>query len=266
MKNILLLAHDDAGQEARLQAALDLARALDGHLVCLDVAQVPALAGDYFGAAEGALLEAEREREIANQARLADRLEGEDVPWELREATGDIPDCMIEEAGLADLVVVNRRLDEDAFPDMRAIASSVVLKAGKPVVAVAEDDRGFDVHGTALVAWNGSRPVMNAIVAAVPLLKLAGSVILFEIADGLRRAPAEDAARYLSRHGVHATVDRIDNRTTAPSDLIRDACASLQPGYCVMGAYGHAQLREAIFGGVTRSMLSDSPVPLVIAH
>ncbi len=48
MKNILLLVHDDEGQEARLQAALDLVRTLDGHLVCLDVTPFPVMAGDFY--------------------------------------------------------------------------------------------------------------------------------------------------------------------------------------------------------------------------
>lgn len=46
MKTLLLLVHDDAGQEARLQAALDLTRALDGHLTCVDIAPIPVFAGD----------------------------------------------------------------------------------------------------------------------------------------------------------------------------------------------------------------------------
>jgi hypothetical protein len=37
MKNILPLTHYDEGQEARLQAALDVAREVGGHLPCLDV-------------------------------------------------------------------------------------------------------------------------------------------------------------------------------------------------------------------------------------
>ena len=41
MKNILLLVHDDAGQEARFQAALDIGRAVEGHLSCLDVTVIP---------------------------------------------------------------------------------------------------------------------------------------------------------------------------------------------------------------------------------
>jgi hypothetical protein len=38
MKNVLLLVHDDPGQEARVQAALDVVRAIEGHLICLGVA------------------------------------------------------------------------------------------------------------------------------------------------------------------------------------------------------------------------------------
>jgi nucleotide-binding universal stress UspA family protein len=33
-----------------------------------------------------------------------------------------------------------------------------------------------------------------------------------------------------------------------------------------MGAYGHSRMREAVFGGVTRDLLRDSPLPLLLAH
>jgi nucleotide-binding universal stress UspA family protein len=33
-----------------------------------------------------------------------------------------------------------------------------------------------------------------------------------------------------------------------------------------MGGFGHSRVTEALFGGVTRKMLSASPVPLLIAH
>ncbi|MFC6586035.1 universal stress protein [Sulfitobacter pacificus] len=34
----------------------------------------------------------------------------------------------------------------------------------------------------------------------------------------------------------------------------------------VMGAYGRSRLREAIFGGTTRSILTDATVPVFMAH
>ena len=36
--------------------------------------------------------------------------------------------------------------------------------------------------------------------------------------------------------------------------------------YIVMGAYGHSPTVEAIFGGVTRSMLTNTKLPLLLAH
>jgi nucleotide-binding universal stress UspA family protein len=33
-----------------------------------------------------------------------------------------------------------------------------------------------------------------------------------------------------------------------------------------MGAYGHTRMRELVFGGVTRSMLEDTDLPIFIAH
>lgn len=33
-----------------------------------------------------------------------------------------------------------------------------------------------------------------------------------------------------------------------------------------MGAYGHSRLRERIFGGVTRSMLDEPRLPILMAR
>jgi nucleotide-binding universal stress UspA family protein len=34
----------------------------------------------------------------------------------------------------------------------------------------------------------------------------------------------------------------------------------------VMGAFVHTRFREAVLGGVTRSLLDDAPVPLFMSH
>jgi len=74
MKNILLLIHDDAGQEARVQAALDITRAVEGHLTCIDVTPYPLVAGDGFGFAETVVLLDERESETKNKSVIGGRL------------------------------------------------------------------------------------------------------------------------------------------------------------------------------------------------
>jgi nucleotide-binding universal stress UspA family protein len=269
MKNVLVLIHDDAGQEARLQAALDLTRALEGHLIALDVVYAPVMATDVLGVdMQLEILADARTRENEHCQRIKARLEREDVAWELVQTTGEIDDCLARNAGLADVIVVNRKLDDQLSPEMRGITSDVARKAHKLVVAVAENCPRFDAAGHAVVAWDGSQPSMSALTAAVPLLALAGSVNIVEIqSDG--PGSVHEAATYLSRHGIHAEVSlvaRFRDDGGSIAEMLDSICASEGAAYCVMGAYGHSPLREAFFGGTTRAMLGFSRVPLVLAH
>lgn len=268
MKNILLLVHDDAGQEARLQAALDITRGLDGHLTCIDVVQLPALIGAdaYSGAAQAMLIADEREREADNAAALKARLAHEDVSWNWKDATGELAQAVINAAETADLIVVNRDLDSISNLDMRGVAAKVATRSRQPIVAVPEHLPRFPVNGRALIAWDGSAAVTATMRACVPLLKLASAVHVFTVVDGAEGTDAEDAATYLSRHGIYPSIRRVEDGLTAPDRLIAEEARIWNADYCLMGAYNQGRLAEAIFGGVTRRMLKNSPLPLVMGH
>ena len=267
MKNVLLLIHDDPGQEARLQAALDLTRALGGHLSCLDVSILPMVVEDYVPVDGAALILAdERERESKNRARTTARLEPEDVPWDWTDVTGDLDQALRDAAGLADIIVINRRLDGSDYPDMRALAGDLLVKGDTPVLAVPEDARCFDAAGHALIAWDGSDEAQNALQAATPLLALAGEVTILEIDDGSLHIPATEAARYLSRHGIEPRIRRAVTTIASADEVLLADIRLLGAAYVVMGGYGHSRLTEALFGGVTRRMLAESPVPLLLAR
>jgi nucleotide-binding universal stress UspA family protein len=268
MKTVLLLLHDDKGQEARLQAALDLARALDGHLNCLDVTRYPVPDGFLGPDIQVALAEEERARETANAERIVQRLAIEDVPWSMTSMTGELADCVIAASGLSDVIVVNRKLDVGDTVGMLSTASTIALKTHKPVVAVSEQCRAFQAAGHAVVAWDGSQPAMAALTACVPLLARARTVNLVEI-QGDEPGTVHQAAAYLSRHDIHVEVDLIARPAEgggAIADILKQVCANQGAAYCVMGAYGHSPVREALFGGVTRTMLSTSDIPLVLVH
>ncbi|WP_404710387.1 universal stress protein [Sphingomonas sp. MMS24-J13] len=267
MKNILVLMHDDPGQEARLQAALDVTRALEGHLTCVDVAIMPILMGDFYsGAGEAMLLEDERTRESDNRAAIEARLAHEQISWNWIETTGAIAPSLVDQAGLADLIVVNRKLDAAPLPDMLAATSEVAVKAGKPILAVPDLSRGINLSGTALICWDGSPACDAALQAAIPLLRFAETVTLNTVDDGSIATPPEDAASYLSRHGISAVIRRETAAHGKAAALIFDAIHLLKADYVVMGGFGHGRLTEALFGGVSRAMLSGSPVPVFLAH
>lgn len=267
MKNILVLADDDSGREARLQAALDLGRATGGHVRLLSLAALYHFPDDTGGAMSALLFKDERERINAERARIEPRLADEEVGFDFIEAAGDAATELIRASELADLIVVNRALDDSRDGgDLRALTERVILKSGRPVLAVPQRPLGIDFLGEAMVAWDGSAQASAALRAAVPLLTLAGGVRLVEVDDGSLATPATEAATYLSRHGVHAEIDRRPAVDASAGYILLQAIEALRPSYLVMGAYGRSRLSEALFGGVSRRMLEECPIPLFLAH
>ncbi|WP_324827709.1 universal stress protein [Qipengyuania zhejiangensis] len=263
MKNILLLVHSDDGQEARLQVALDVTRALGGHLECLDVTAMPVMVPDYYGAgAEVVVLAELREQAEANRKRLEQRLAVEDIPWSIRTSFGTYVEAMTNASELADLMVVSSRR---AQPDRRAQPERLPLRARRPILAVPPECKGLDVAGRALIAWDGSQPCNEAVRAAVPLLARAQEVAVLEVNQSEGAFAMTDVAAYLSRHGISAElVER--NSDGSVAETILDHASHRASDYIVMGAYGKPRTAEAVFGGVTRTMLLESPIPLFVAH
>lgn len=265
MKNVLLLVHDDDGQEARLQAALDLVRAFNGHLSCVDVAVLPVVTGSFYDdGGASVLMKAECERESRNKAALVARLSHEDVSWDWVDVTNTLADAVIDAATLADIIVLNRKLDAFPYPDMRDIASRILTHAHRPVLAVPDALERF-AFDRALIAWDGQESVAATMRACVPLLALASEVEIFMAREGGEQTDPTEAAEYLSRHGIHATVRIVEEGPSDPDALIADECRRWHADYVVMGAYSRGRLMEA-FGGVTKRMLDNSAVPLVLGH
>ncbi len=265
MKTIVLLVHDDSGQEARFQVALDVCRAVGGHLACVDVAILPNNAGDMYGAT-AMLLADERQRESANRSHLEDRLRHEDVSWDWRDATGELAACLTDAASLADLIVVNRSLDDSIGLNMREVAAQILTSSDTPVLAVPDSAHALDVAGHAMIAWDGSEAAAAALRAAVPLLKLAEKVTILEVKEDSTASCDEDAALYLSRHGIAATIIVAPLPKGGAGSALLTEVRNRKPDYVVMGGYGHSRLREALWGGVSRAMLAESPVPLFLAR
>lgn len=266
MKNILLLVHEDQGQEARLQAALDLSRALMGHIQCADITALSLYPADPSGWSTGLALIEDRKVEADLRQRLETRLANETMSWDWAESIGDIAVCLENQSLLSDLVVVNCRRETFFADNRRGLIGDLAYNARCPVVAVPENAVGINLGGAAIVAWDGSPPAAAALREATPLLSLAPEVHLVSVGAVQAGPSVEDAAAYLSRHGLRPQVHLIDRGKTSPDEVLLRVAEDLRAGYCVMGAYGRGRLSEAVFGGVTRRMIEAAALPLVLDH
>ena len=78
--------------------------------------------------------------------------------------------------------------------------------------------------------------------------------------------PGADIAAYLAHHGVKTTVDRLPSGGKAIADVLKQHAIDVSADLIVMGGYGHSRMRERIFGGVTRSMLDEPRLPVLMAR
>jgi nucleotide-binding universal stress UspA family protein len=265
VKNILLLIHDDEGQEARFQAALDLARATEGHLTCVDLTVIPEFVGDYVGDA-GVLLVHEQATEACNKMRMLARLEHEDVPFDWIDRTGFVVQTIEDHARLADVIVLSSDSEGKLFPHMADVAGDVLVRLGKLVLVVPPQSRALCLAGRAMVAWDGSQDAETALQAALPLLGQAANVTLYYADDHSSGVPAEDAARYLSRHGIAPVVKQETCGIDRPGTAVLTEAKMGHYDYVVMGAFSRSRTIETIFGGATSTMLKKSPIPIFLAH
>lgn len=271
MKSILVHINRDEGQEARFQAALDVTRAFEGHLTCLQISPLEAyLTADPYGIAfmlEQTLQQVRQEEDIEREAIEA-RLRAEGANWDWHTHTGAPARLLAEVGALADLIVVSSPGGEwPARLEVPPTAADVLMRSHTPVLAVPDTVRGLDCGGVAVVAWNGSPEACQAVRAALPMLRLASRVLLVHVDDdsGYDLPPTE-AASYLSRHGVQSELVPLKRESRPVADTILAEAGARGAAYLVMGAYGHSRLRERLLGGVTREMLERSRLPLLLVH
>lgn len=267
MKNVMMLVHDDVGQEARLQVALDLVDALDGHLICVDAMEIPDRSFQAFGGPIATMvLEQAAANERRNKSELQPRLDDKGVRYAWLDANEPPDVALVRHGRLADLVVVNTVLSGVEFPNMAALTRNLVTALHAPVLAVPEKCMGLRASGAALLLWDGSPDAEAAMCAAVPLLQMASTVTVLSVETGKPALPAREAVEYLRRHDIVSHVSQHEVVGKHPAFMIERFIRRHEPAYVVMGAFGQSRLHEAIFGSTTGLLMDKSPVPLLLAR
>ena len=276
---ILLHILDDEFHDQRIDNGLALARACSAHLSCLHVTPFQAyVAFDTFGGifVMNDIMQALDQCDYELRQKVEQRLAKEDVSWDYEQVSGDVASTMIGRAALADLLVTARlpRRADFVGPTIGLIGD-LLQRARTPLFIPAFEGPSFDAAGTAVIAWDGSVEAANAVRASLGLLELAKEVLVIEIPERRENSPklfpGTKVLEYLSRQGVHAelTVEQPPSGD-AGADVVADMLVARARGagvaYIVMGGYSHTRIGEYVFGGVTSILLTECPLPLVIAH
>ncbi|RSV14785.1 hypothetical protein CA236_15590 [Sphingomonas sp. ABOLG] len=271
MKTILIELGAGIGDDGLLDCAADLARAFGSYVIGLHITPLDAYVSlDPFGGAYAlpSLLEAADEQENKAREAFEAAMANESISWEFRSGRGAASSVIAEQSRFVDLVLVAKPGREKQYHGRIGHVGELALTSSAPVLALPPESRSFDPLGRAVIAWNGSPEASAAVRAALPMLTKASEVTVLtaEEPGGKWDVPSLELEKYLSRHGIKVALEVvIVTDGDLPSSLLREV-ADRQPAYLVMGAYGRSRAREWLLGGVTRHMLLDLPVPVLLAH
>ena len=187
--------------------------------------------------------------------------------WLFREA--DLTESVTTLARLHDLVVLGQ--PEPSAPVIALRPEEVVLAAGRPVLVIPYAGDFSEIGSHVLVAWSGTRESARALHDAMFLIERAETVTVLEVDrpgsdGGAADLSAADVVAALKRRGIAAKVEATVSDGTPVADIILSLAADLSADLVVMGAWGHSRLREFVLGGVSRGILKEMTVPVLMSH
>jgi nucleotide-binding universal stress UspA family protein len=289
-RRLLLPLTGTAAGEAALATALIAARVWAAHVHCLhvrvDARDVAPLAGEGLSGAMIEEMMAATERESGERAdrvrtlfekftsglggvTLADnpdtaaKTDGPTLSFE--SIAGREEDIVAQQSRLYDLAVVPHPEAGEDVSSSDAL-HAILFDSGRPVL-IAPRVAPADIGNKVCVAWNGTAESAAAVAAALPWLHKAAAVRILCADEYQRRGPkAEGIQAYLRWHSINAEIVPFKPTTREVGAGLLGAVRDFGADLLCMGAYSHSRLRQLILGGVTRHVLENAEIPVLMCR
>ncbi|MEM6683598.1 MAG: universal stress protein [Pseudomonadota bacterium] len=183
--------------------------------------------------------------------------------WESR--MGMVGEVIAREARIMDLTVVPQP-DIEADPITAGLMDEVMTRSGRAVL-MATKTLPEQVSETIMIAWNGSTEAARAVADAMPFLEKAKRILILCVDEIINRRPSGAAlAEMLSVHGLETQVITAKSNKNGVGETILTEARRRGATLLVVGAYSHSRWRELVLGGVTRTLIDNADMPVLMSH
>lgn len=172
-----------------------------------------------------------------------------------------------QQARAYDLVIMTRHAAEVGREHAEIRPDVVALRSGRPVITVPDDFSG-QVPAHVVLAWDGKRAAARALSDLLNVMHATKKVTVVSVAKKPEPKPeaGDDVVAYLERHGIDTQWVYRDAGRRRITHTLLDACAEVGADMLSMGAYEHSKFTEDLLGGVTRDILTDARLPVMMSH
>jgi nucleotide-binding universal stress UspA family protein len=256
-KEVIVYLDPTSDSDTRLQFAVGLAASHGAKLIGVDTCSDAAFEGAWRDRAVG----------LPDQFRAA--IDDRGVRGVYRDVDRTEKGGLIYCSHHADLIIAPQPESEARELILAGIPEEVLLAAGVPVLTLPHGWRPRPVGENVVIAWKSTREATRAVHDAMPLLRKAKKVIVFTFApdsDFFGKEP-DLLVNHLREHGVSAKASSWPN--TGEVSAVEALFASLDTedaDLIVAGAYGHSRLMEGLFGGVSRDLVRQPSLPILMSH
>ena len=190
-----------------------------------------------------------------------------DGTWIVGSASRRVED-IAKYSRCVDLVVAGLGVPDDPASDPQGLdIEQLVIECGCPVLGIPIANIPTQIGQKIMVAWDGSRESARALHDAVPFLREAATIKIVSIKSDPNSVISSSAVvAHLKRLGIAATVDTTTDLRLPIEDEIFSRVDWEGVDLLVAGAFGHSRVLEHVFGGVSRTLLHQMMVPVLVSH
>jgi nucleotide-binding universal stress UspA family protein len=183
----------------------------------------------------------------------------DDVGW--------IPGDVRASAPLADLVMIGPHESWSIDWLRRRTIETVLMASGTPLLLLPPG-RSIRNVGHAVLGWKPGPTAMRALQNLVRLAAPGARIDVVAIKHGLADQPEtalEPVLALLHRHGFGVEGHALE-RSGKAQDRLTSFALDRGADLLVVGGFAHSRMREIVLGGVTRSLIDDPRLPVLMAH
>jgi nucleotide-binding universal stress UspA family protein len=187
------------------------------------------------------------------------------LSWGWLDAAPDGDNFVGSYGRVFDVTVLGRPGDQPQSPRMITLEAAL-FESGRPIL-IAPPTPPQKVGENVLIAWNCSTEQAKTTTFAMPLLHQARQVTVLTVEGGTVPGPSgAQLARYLRLNGIAAEATTVKPEKKSTGEVILARAQALGCDLLVKGAYTQSRLRQMIFGGATRHILTHAQLPVIMAN